>query len=269
MKTWTCKIGEHDFDQHGADSPMRDAVTEAYRKVTGQEPVFVFSGWGGELTEIERAVVENREPQTPTDHREEAGVLFANKSNCYAGTGEQQVMPIAAMTVDRFKEIVAPLLERIAELEKLAGKGDHPEDICRVCKGRNMSWHAPNQLFNKVTGDSATILCPICFGIKAREMGLVVHAVVDLLGRGLNEREGEIAQLTHEKRELQAQLTDLRRKGELYELLERANKADDMELQEIEKMHDGIHEYLALYLVGTIDLPAAITHIRELVGGKE
>ena len=63
MKIWTCKIGECDFDQHGMDQPMRHAVARAYKELTGQEPTFIFSGWGGELTEYERAVVEDREPK--------------------------------------------------------------------------------------------------------------------------------------------------------------------------------------------------------------
>lgn len=62
MKIWTCKIGEVEFDQHGADAPMREAIRRAYMEVTGQEPKFIFSGWGGELEECERAVVENRPP---------------------------------------------------------------------------------------------------------------------------------------------------------------------------------------------------------------
>lgn len=62
MQIWTCKIGELDFDQHGMDAPMRQAIREAYLRITGEQPKFIFSGWGGELTEGERAVVEDREP---------------------------------------------------------------------------------------------------------------------------------------------------------------------------------------------------------------
>lgn len=58
MKIWECKIGECDSKQlpNGSDLPMRQAVREAYRKLTGQEPEFIFSGWGAELTESERDV---------------------------------------------------------------------------------------------------------------------------------------------------------------------------------------------------------------------
>lgn len=84
MKTWSCKIGETDqlpdtvvehSVVHGADSVgvrhkhsspdqvMRSAVEEAYRELTGDDPTFVFSGWGGELNESERAVHEDREPE--------------------------------------------------------------------------------------------------------------------------------------------------------------------------------------------------------------
>ena len=63
-KIWTCKIGECDDTDlpSGADGPMRAAVAKAYREITGREPDFAFTGWGGELDEPERAVVENRLP---------------------------------------------------------------------------------------------------------------------------------------------------------------------------------------------------------------
>lgn len=64
MKIWECKIGEVDAARlpRGSDAPMRQAVQRAYRELTGEWPEFTFSGWGGELTEGERAVVENRVP---------------------------------------------------------------------------------------------------------------------------------------------------------------------------------------------------------------
>jgi hypothetical protein len=58
MKIWDCKIGEVDSVPSGADLPMRLAVAEAYRKVTGRDPLFIFSGWGAELDPIEREIVE-------------------------------------------------------------------------------------------------------------------------------------------------------------------------------------------------------------------
>lgn len=62
MKIWTCKIGEvpDPLLPHGSDWPMRVAIRNAYLLLTGREPNFIFSGWGGELTESERAVVEDR-----------------------------------------------------------------------------------------------------------------------------------------------------------------------------------------------------------------
>ena len=62
MKIWTCKIGETTQPINGADAPMRQAVAIAYKQLTGEEPAFLFSGWGDSLTESERAVVENRLP---------------------------------------------------------------------------------------------------------------------------------------------------------------------------------------------------------------
>lgn len=62
-KIWSCKIGEVDDVAQGADWPMRQAVSEAYQKLVGREPNFLFSGWGATLDECERAVVENRPPR--------------------------------------------------------------------------------------------------------------------------------------------------------------------------------------------------------------
>ena len=60
-KIWTCKIGECDNSilPDGADLPMREAVEKVYFDLTGEQPTFLFSGWGGELDEFERKVVDN------------------------------------------------------------------------------------------------------------------------------------------------------------------------------------------------------------------
>jgi hypothetical protein len=60
---WSCKIGGDVGDglPRGADGPMRDAVADAFERISGKRPEFIFSGWGAELTEGERAVHENRE----------------------------------------------------------------------------------------------------------------------------------------------------------------------------------------------------------------
>lgn len=63
-RIWSCKIGGPVGElPPGSDWPMRQAVAEAYRRITGCNPEFTFSGWGAELTEPERAVVENRLPR--------------------------------------------------------------------------------------------------------------------------------------------------------------------------------------------------------------
>ena len=57
MRTWECKIGEIENLPDGADAPMRQAIREAYIKLTGKEPDFIFSGWAGALTPSERSLV--------------------------------------------------------------------------------------------------------------------------------------------------------------------------------------------------------------------
>ena len=71
-RIWKCKIGETDNLPHGSDLPMRNAVERAYREITGEDPMFIFSGWGAELTEPERAVVEDRLPIPAREDRIES-----------------------------------------------------------------------------------------------------------------------------------------------------------------------------------------------------
>ena len=60
-RVWFCKIGYADDDalSNGADLPMRQAVQEAYKRLTGREADFCFSGWGATLDEMEKAVVDH------------------------------------------------------------------------------------------------------------------------------------------------------------------------------------------------------------------
>jgi len=65
-KIWSCKIGgmiPENLPQ-GLDWPMRKAIQRAFREITGVDHEFTFSGWGGELTEPERAAYENRLPHS-------------------------------------------------------------------------------------------------------------------------------------------------------------------------------------------------------------
>jgi len=67
---WECKIGGIGRVPKGADGIMREVVERAFREIIGNNSAYCFSGWGGELTESERAVVENRkpDPQAIFDH---------------------------------------------------------------------------------------------------------------------------------------------------------------------------------------------------------
>lgn len=63
-KMWHCEIGEVDGDKipMGGDYPMRVAVAKAFKDLTGEDNIFIFSGWGNKLSEGRRAVVESRVP---------------------------------------------------------------------------------------------------------------------------------------------------------------------------------------------------------------
>ena len=62
-RVWACKVlwGLDSELPGGADGPMRVAVKEAFRTLTGRWPDMVFSGWGGQLTEAELRCVEQQE----------------------------------------------------------------------------------------------------------------------------------------------------------------------------------------------------------------
>jgi hypothetical protein len=90
MKIWQCKIGEIEQVLGGSDLPMREAVCEAYRRITDAEPLFLFSGWGAELTEPERAVVENRLPAPRAEVTEEE-IKTATALNDYLLAHEQDI----------------------------------------------------------------------------------------------------------------------------------------------------------------------------------
>lgn len=68
LKVWQCKIGGYIDDlPQGSDGPLREAVQEAYRKLTGVEAEFTFSGWGGSLDEFEQEVAYPPE-KGPSSH---------------------------------------------------------------------------------------------------------------------------------------------------------------------------------------------------------
>ena len=67
-RIWACKIGgdipddvwRPDGEYMSHDYPMRVAAEQQFERQFGVEAKFLFSGWGAELTEPERAVVEGR-----------------------------------------------------------------------------------------------------------------------------------------------------------------------------------------------------------------
>lgn len=63
--------------------------------------------------------------------------------------------------------------KRIEELEKFDGNDDHPENRCEKCRGRNLhNWYADSDVWNRVTQDKWSVLCPNCFVELAREVGI-------------------------------------------------------------------------------------------------
>jgi hypothetical protein len=88
---------------------MREQVERAYRELTGHAPDFVFSGWGGVLSEAYRAVHEDRLP--------DIAVQLA------------ELRPIYEMLVDeaeRQRKLTHPI-DRIDWIRRQVGRGEAPE----------------------------------------------------------------------------------------------------------------------------------------------
>ena len=64
-RIWECKIGAVCKVEGSADFPMRRAVEAAFLAITGVAPKFIFSGWGGALTDDERIVAKCSDPLCP------------------------------------------------------------------------------------------------------------------------------------------------------------------------------------------------------------
>jgi hypothetical protein len=84
---WQCKIGEvnRELLPPGADFPMRRAIAAEYYKLTGETPLFIFSGWGGELDASERHVV-NEAPAllvTQPVHAVERSFMSGTREDVY------------------------------------------------------------------------------------------------------------------------------------------------------------------------------------------
>ena len=93
MAIWSCKIGEQarDILPDGADGPLRAAVEEAYRKLTGETAEFCFSGWGGQLTDDEQEVVnEDRQKRIDVENPDDLlYTAFAIIANAWEGCWDQ------------------------------------------------------------------------------------------------------------------------------------------------------------------------------------
>lgn len=111
-RVWDCKIGYAGEDElpPGADGPMRDAIRKAFVELTGHEPQFIFSGWGGELTEAELHVAEN-----VLNRPERVIKTFENVVAPSPLLEDLQFLPIpetATTTVPSLRERFARFLER-------------------------------------------------------------------------------------------------------------------------------------------------------------
>lgn len=161
---WYCKIGESAATDlpPGSDSPMRRAIERAYIELTGQEPEFIFSGWGQELDESERAVVEDRLPNpsvivrqqrrlaaTATKAAWDAEVVAKPKAQAQSEAlevGEGGVEP-PALREDELKQLA---VRAVATLRHLVDLKDGPRDS--VYEGaKPKAWQAARDVLDEIT----------------------------------------------------------------------------------------------------------------------
>lgn len=101
-QVWDCKIGGVVGElPPGADFPIRQAVKEAFLKLTGVDAEFCFSGWGGSLDANERAVVEAAQSSAP------GGVWIDAEGGAFGTVSDEQI------------EVV--LTEALADVRKRSG----------------------------------------------------------------------------------------------------------------------------------------------------
>jgi len=55
-RVWTCKIGGNVHVPSGGDAQMRGAVELAFMRMVGKKPDFCFTGWGGDLSPLEKEI---------------------------------------------------------------------------------------------------------------------------------------------------------------------------------------------------------------------
>jgi hypothetical protein len=79
-RVWSCKIGVLDVGENAAthvdDRLLRRAAEDAFLRTFLVEPDFAFSGCGTDLTELELAEVEGRDPDRGRQVNEALEALF-------------------------------------------------------------------------------------------------------------------------------------------------------------------------------------------------
>ena len=100
-------------------------------------------------------------------------VTFDKDSN----QSDTDVVPLSAALAEiaRHEQAGAELMLQVHQLSKLKGTDDHPEDFCHRCGGRNITWYADSDLWNKFDPPES-IICPICFVIEAEAGGVKTSA---------------------------------------------------------------------------------------------
>jgi hypothetical protein len=103
---------------------MREAVEMAYHRVVGEDAVFLFSGWGAELTESERAAFEDRLPTAPESSSplDLEAIRARYDDYCERSLNEDDVFDAAMQCADDVPALLAALEEAQRERDELRRK---------------------------------------------------------------------------------------------------------------------------------------------------
>ena len=96
---------------------------------------------------------------------------------------DADVLPMTTMDAEQLDRIFTRMADRVVKAERerdilgnqlrpMQCDSPHPEATCEACKGPNVVWFAPNELWNVATDGQWSILCPVCFITRAELRGI-------------------------------------------------------------------------------------------------
>jgi hypothetical protein len=167
---WECKIGSINgvTVPPCADAPMRAAVQDAFRNVTGEEAQVTFSGWGAEFTPQEIAVIKNDgswPAEVPTfDYVAEANVtashewhgemvnFFFFKAVLTNAIGALQVLDKYKKTLFYGRDTGLPMPDRVESMANMLATSTEHQIVHAIIGSATEAGEKLEQLYAWATG---------------------------------------------------------------------------------------------------------------------